>query len=264
MKPTLKFVASFFVVALFVLLQPGTDVLAQGGDRGGRGGRDRGGADDNPLRLLRSEAVQRELELSDEQIRSIVDLEEGRERRDRDAERAARDAELEKWPEELREERANELRDARSKERTASLGEILLPHQVKRLTQIVAQASAAQRGIAGGRLADQLGITPEQREKLQEKAAELQAELNEKIAKLRSQMQKELLAELTPEQQAQYEEMMGAQFSFQTQQRGAGGQGRGRGGDGRGGDGRGGGEGRGRGGRDGEGRDRDRGGEGDN
>ena len=125
--------------------------------------------------------------------------------------------------------------------------------------------SSAQRGSRSwinGSLAEKLKITDEQKERIEEKAEELQKKLDERIAKLREQMQAELIAELTPEQQAQYKEIMGETFTFEREQRAD--RGGDRGGDrgargGRGGDRGPGGAGRDRGGNRGDGRNRENG-----
>ncbi len=241
MKSSLKLEIPGLAI-LFVLMLCTTDVLAQDGRNGGRrqrGGRDRG-ADDNPRRLLRSEAVQRELEMTEDQIKSI----EGRED-NRGGNRDARNAELEGLSDEAREEKLREMRAARERERMAELEEILLPQQVQRLKQIVAQAAAqgGARSMINGTLTSKLNITDEQKERIEKKAEELQKELDEKIAKLREQMRNELLAELTPKQRDQYKQIMGDTFAFERQQdrgrdrggRSAGGNRGGRGGN-RGGD----------------------------
>ncbi|MDG1872833.1 MAG: hypothetical protein P8J27_02900 [Mariniblastus sp.] len=225
---------------LFAFLLGATDVMGQG--RRGPGAKQRGG-DDNPQRLLRNEDIQKELELSDDQIRSLEDMNEARDTDgpDRGLDRETLRAELEGLSEEERTKKMREMRTARSEERMSKLSEILLPHQIQRLTQLAAQATA--RGGLNGTLAEKLNITDEQKEKIQKKAEELQIEMNAKIEKLRQQMQQQLLAELSPEQQAQYKEMMGDAFTFKRPTRGQGpdGAGGGRGGDrgaggGRGGD----------------------------
>ncbi len=221
MKPSLKtFLPSLAV--LFALTLCATDIMAQGGNRGDRqrGGRN-GGGEVNPQRLLRNEAVQRELELTKDQIKLLEGSNEGRDR-DRGGNREAREAELEGLSAEAREERRREIRDTRTKERTAQLNEILLPFQMDRLNQIAAQASAqgGTRSLVRGNLAEKLKITDDQKKRIEEKAVELQKKLDEKIAKLREQMQAELLAELTPEQRDQYKQLMGETFTFEQQQRG--------------------------------------------
>lgn len=203
------------VMALAFLLGA-TDVMAQpGGGRGGRGGR--GGGEDSSSRLLRNEAVQKDLELSDEQIELIEGLSQGR-----GGDRESIMAELDGLSGEERMEKIREIRDRRTEEMKKELDDILLPHQIERLEQIANQASAqgGARSLIGGSLAEKLGITEDQKERLRSKAEELQREMNEKIAKLRAEMQDELLGELTADQRAQYREMMGEAFKFERSTRG--------------------------------------------
>lgn len=220
MKPLLKIFPPCMVV-LFALTLCVTDAMAQGGNRGGkqRGGRN-GGGEDNPQKLLRIEAVQRELELTEEQIKSLAGANDGRDR-DRDDDREAREAEFEGLSEEEREERRREIRNARTNERTEQLSDILLPFQVDRLNQIAAQASArgGARALINGSLAQKLGITETQRSRIEVKAGELAEELDAKIAKLRNQMQEEILSELDPDQRAQYRTIMGEKFTFEEKQK---------------------------------------------
>ena len=70
------------------------------------------------------------------------------------------------------------------------------------------------RGLTGGSVADELGLTDAQREKIRAKAEKLEAELRQKLAELRAQAQAELLKELTPQQQAKIKEMYGEPFEF--------------------------------------------------
>lgn len=204
------------VVALAFLLGA-TDLMAQpGGGRGGRGGRG-GGGEESSSRLLRNEAVQKDLELSGEQIELIEGLSQGR-----GGDRESIMAELDGLSGDERMEKMREIRDRRTEEMKKEINDILLPHQVERLEQIANQASAqgGARSLLGGSLAEKLGITEDQKERLRSKAEELQQEMNEKIAKLRAEMQDELLSELTSDQRAQYQEMMGDAFKFERSTRG--------------------------------------------
>jgi hypothetical protein len=133
--------------------------------------------------------------------------------------------------------------EQRQKETEEELNNILLPQQRDRLKQITFQMQ--NRGSVTGRgVAEALGLTEEQREKLQAKDRELQTEINKKIAELRAEGREQLLKELTPEQQAKYKELVGDQFEFQggfggfgQGGRREGGRGGRRGGDGQGGEG---------------------------
>lgn len=208
------------LTVLLVLAVCSADAMAQGP---GRGGRQRGGAGgaDNPSRLLRSEAVQKELEMTDEQIELIKELSEGQ-NRGPGIDREALRAEMEGLSDEERMAKIKEMRESRSKEQMEQLGEILLPHQMDRLSQISFQASTqgGTRSLLGGPVADKLNITDEQKEELRETAEELQKKFEEEVAKLREEMQSKLLEALTPEQQAEYKKLTGEKFTFERQQRG--------------------------------------------
>ena len=106
-------------------------------------------------------------------------------------------------------------------EKKERIKDILLPHQSQRLEQISTQMRMKQMGDAAalsqGALADSLGIDEEQKERLKEKAKELQEKLEKDIARLKEKMRKELLGELTSDQRAQLEELMGDKFEHKPQ-----------------------------------------------
>ena len=226
-----------------------TDVMAQGPGGRGRGGRGGGGQGRGGIQaLLQREDVQRELEITDDQMEELREL--GQNRGDRSQREKMRE-ELEGLSDDERQEKLQEMRQKRTEDQKAQLGEVLLPQQIRRLEQLTAQftvSAAGGQAMFRGAIAEQLGLTEKQKEELQEKAEELQKEYNKRMAKLRKEMQEELLEELSPEQRKKFHDMMGESFEFE-QTQGRGGRGGGRGGEGRGGrGGRGGGEG-GRGGR---------------
>ena len=215
------------------------DVMAQGRGRGGQGGpgfaRRGGGAAGGTAGLLRREDVRKELELTDEQLEDLQTLNEERGGFDR---RALRE-ELEGLSDEERRERFMEIRDERETEMKEKLSEVLLPFQVKRLEQISNQAASrsGSRSLLDGPIAEKLKITDEQKDKIREKAEKLQKEFDEKVAKMRKTMQEEILEELSSSQRKEFEEMMGDDFKFDTNNQQQGGFGRDRGGRrGRGGD----------------------------
>lgn len=224
--PTLPMVA----VASLALLA--TDVMAQPGGRGGRAAR--GGQAGGGLQmLLMREDVQRELEVTDDQIEELRELgRSGGERMDRQQLRE----EMEGLSDEERREKLQDLRQNRMEESKARLKEVLLPEQIERLDQLAAQFAMRAGGQAmfRGQLAEQLGITDDQREELQKKAEELQQEFNKKMQQLRQEMQEKLLDQLSAEQRKKYRDMVGEAFEFQQPERGAFGRGveggRGRGG----------------------------------
>ncbi len=249
------------LVAVVAICLSGVNAMAQrgGGGRPGGGGGGFGGGGSSLLDVAARKEVQEHLELLPDQINDLAKLreDEAAGRRDRfggldfralrdgsDAERAAARAKIQET-----------FRKAAA-ETKLKVDDILLPHQAKRLAQL-----ATQRRLRGGissvfgneELSGQLGISPDQREELQEKARKADAEFRTKVAKLREEMQADLLKELlSPAQQAKYASLVGKPFEFAQDQRGQGGFGQG----GRGGQPGGGGRPGGRTGRPGGGQDR--------
>lgn len=95
---------------------------------------------------------------------------------------------------------------------------VLLPHQKQRLQQLSYHVEMQNRpggeAIFQGRIADQLELTEEQREKLQERAEEIEKELDEKIAELKKKARADLLKGLTAEQRKKLDEMLGDEFQY--------------------------------------------------
>jgi|GEM_PF-6339727 len=105
---------------------------------------------------------------------------------------------------------------ALQEEQKAAVNKVLLPHQIQRLEQVALQSRMKNSGssglIADKKLAEELGITDEQKEKLRTRAQELARELQEKIEALREETRQELLQELTADQRAKLQKMMGVKF----------------------------------------------------
>ena len=99
---------------------------------------------------------------------------------------------------------------------------ILLPNQQKRLEQVARQMRVEKLGTSkalAGKLAEELGISDEQKKKIRDTSKELKQELDEKIAKLRAKAKEQLLDELTPQQKEKLEELMGEEFIQKKPQR---------------------------------------------
>jgi Spy/CpxP family protein refolding chaperone len=200
-----------------------------GGFGGFRGRRGRGG---NFLFLLRVKEVREEIKLTETQDELVKFVEEevsGDQPRPRFNFRDATDEEREKY---FSEQQARAKKKAKAAKEM--LATVLSKDQVKRLTEI----SIQQQGI--GALNDSdvvklLKITPEQKEKIEKtqqanreerraKRRELFQdggfgsgnfqEMREKRAALRTEADKKVLAELTPEQQKQFEAMKGEKFEM--------------------------------------------------
>jgi Spy/CpxP family protein refolding chaperone len=180
-----------------------------GGGPGGFGFGFGGGLAD----VLRREDVQKELELLDDQVEKLRQL--GESQRDRMREKFAG---LQDVPREDRMEKARELMRKAQQDTEEEIGKILLPFQMKRAKQLAFQIrmrGGATRAMLSDPVAEELGLTESQKERIRTKAEQLEEELRKKIAELRTQAQDELLKELTPPQQAQWKEMVGDPFEFQ-------------------------------------------------
>jgi Spy/CpxP family protein refolding chaperone len=208
------------------------------GGRGGFGGFGGGFGGGGVTGLLRDENVRKELDLVDEQIRKLEDISA----KIQDDQRAVfQGFDFQNASDEERQAlraKTQKVQDDAQKE----IDQVLLPHQRERLKQLLVQSQmrgGAAQALSGGTLATDLGITEDQKQKLEAKSQEVQAALQEKIQKLRQESEEEVLSVLTPAQQAKLKQMSGAPFTFSQPQFGGFG---GRGGDagGRGGRGRGG------------------------
>ncbi len=206
----------------------------RGGGRGGPGGMFGGGFGGGGLTgVLMREDVRKELELVDDQVADLQKLAEGR--RDRMGEMFSGLRDIED-----REERGRKFREIMEKaqaEIEKDISKVLLPHQMKRAKQLAFQqrlrGGAGRALTSGGSMAEELGITETQQEKLRAANEKLQNELRQKIAELQNEAQEELLKILTPQQQAKFKELVGEPFEFAPMEfRRPGGEG-GRGGRGR-------------------------------
>lgn len=209
-----------FCLAASACLLVADAALAQPG--GGRGpGQDRGFfGGDNTLGLLQNPQVREELALADDQAEELEAIGQAMRESMRDMFSGMRDAD----PEERRQmmEDMREKTAARMQEFTDQIDQILLPHQRDRLKQIGFQMSGGGRrgGSVSGplgndRLLEELGVTEEQREKLEEAATKAQEELREKYAELVKEAQSDIMKILTKEQRKKYEELIGEPFEMQ-------------------------------------------------
>ncbi|HUG67613.1 MAG TPA: hypothetical protein VMM76_07670 [Pirellulaceae bacterium] len=244
----------------------------QGGRGGGGfpGGEFQGGGGGGKLGLLRMDTVKKELELLDEQAADIEKLnEELRSQRSGDGpdfrnmsdeERRAAFAKLRAEREALSEadrERQDEERRAQQRvqqqQADAKLAEILLPHQMDRLSQIELQTQGI-RALTTDEVVKELDLSDKAKADIETTIAasgeKMRAAMQtlfqggnrdgirEKMEELRKGIEEEVLAKLTQSQRDKFAEMKGEPFEMP--QGGFGGPGgqRGRGGEGgRGGDG---------------------------
>lgn len=93
---------------------------------------------------------------------------------------------------------------------------LLLPGQLERLKQVALQMKMKQQGtinaLRGKEIAEALGLDEDQIESLREKSKEISARMQEEMEALREKARKDLLSELTSDQQKKLEELMGEDF----------------------------------------------------
>lgn len=103
------------------------------------------------------------------------------------------------------------------KDRKRIMEEVLLPHQRERLHQISMQMKMTHRGavqiLSGKELADLLGLTEEQKQRLKKRSEEIKAEMEAEIAKIKNKARKKLLNELNADQRKQLEKMLGDDYN---------------------------------------------------
>lgn len=228
--------------------QPG----GRGGFRGGFGGPGGFGGTPNLMDLVNIEAVQKEIEVLDDQLAAVKKAGEEL-RAAREAQRGQGERpDYRNMSEQEREKAFAEMRQRREKETAtanAKLGEILLPHQIKRLQEISLQL----RGTAAlndPKVAAELKITDEQKKKLEEvnnanmesfrtlfqggnrdRSDQDREQMRTKMQDMRKQAEGKVLAVLTADQKAQFEKMKGEAFQMPEGAFGFGGR-QGRGGEG--------------------------------
>ena len=185
---------------------------------GGGPGMGIGSAD--PMSLVQMAQIQKELELVDEQQEKLKAIRDElndkmsarmRERLAGDGGKFRFDAEaMAKWTEEMQALKA----DAEKQ-----IDEVLLPQQRDRLRQLAhhveLKRSGAQDALLDGKLAEELGITAEQRARLRRVLFRSEKETAAEIARLKEKAKAELFAELTPEQQKKLKDLLGDDFDYQ-------------------------------------------------
>jgi Spy/CpxP family protein refolding chaperone len=198
----------------------------RGGFGGGFGGM--GGMFNNPVGLLGMPEVQKELKLSEEQTKEVGEalaaLNPGR--------GGFNFQELQNLSEEDRQKRMDEMRKKAEESMKAAeekMNKILKPEQLARLKQLSLQRQGSM-ALTRPEVAKDLGLTKEQQEKIQEIQAsarpqggrqnfqdlsdeerqKLFAEANER----REKAQADMLAVLTDDQKAKFEELKGKEFTF--------------------------------------------------
>ena len=200
-----------------------------------------GGGGFNVIMLLGSEQVQKELELVDDQKAQLKTMQE-----EMRAQFTAAFAGVQDLSEEERRKRFEEMRakgEETMKQLRAKVEEILLPQQMDRLRQINLQVQGT-RALNEPEVAEALGITEEQKTQLAAIRDELRKKFEEqrtagqgnqgtqadrearraRIQEMMKESQDRVMAVLTDEQKAKFEELKGEKFELDMSQfRGQGG-----------------------------------------
>ncbi len=218
MNRRLVFLSAVAAVLMMSVMAYGQQ-RGQGGRRGGMMGR--GG---NVVMLLRNEAVQKDVGISDEQKEKIQEvMASGRQGRgERPDFQNMTQEERQKWMEDRAKAAEAQLK---------KVGEILDKKQMGRLEQIRLQSMGAM-AIMDEDVAKKLDITKEQQDKLRATQRELFQEMRdsggrgaEAMAKIREKMEANVKDVLTDEQEAKLKDMLGKPFDISALRAGRNGRG---------------------------------------
>jgi len=226
-----------FVLAIvlpMVLLAPAQTQAAEERARSDRRGpRGMGYFSADLLGLARTEQVQKELKLNDEQKAKVKEISDKLRAEAREQYAGLREIE----DEEQRRAKMAELRDQREAKSREQLREVLPREQLIRLYQIRLQIAGPVYGLNNEYVANRLKLTPEQKEKAaeidktdREKRYELfrslrglsreeigkkMTEMRDKVGKIRKDAAKQALELLADEQKEAYESLKGEKFELQ-------------------------------------------------
>lgn len=166
--------------------------------------------------LLGDERIRGELGLADDQWSDIQRIQKDFEKRMQEATQTLMEGGR------FDPSRAKEMRGVLESVRTemkGRLADVLLPHQQKRLEQlgrhVYMSNNDLDEALMDGPLAEELGVTEEQKKRLRERYTEIQAETEEAIRKIRREAREKLLKELTGSQREKLADLLGDDFDYQ-------------------------------------------------
>ncbi len=173
------------------------DVMAQpGGDRGrgGFGGPGWGGG--RLLDLLSNELIQKELEMSDDQIAEVQTLRDDSRRRRGEAMSKVREL-FQGGDRQAAMEKARTVFGDLTKEDETDIEDFLIGEQFDRLKQLSIQRDLAGRNPNGalGKLLDMVEATDDEKDKFEEVKEKLEKEAAEKIAEIKAQTVEQIARE---------------------------------------------------------------------
>lgn len=224
------YLALVAAMALVIATPASAQVVVQAGGAGG-GARANYPSGQSLMYLLYYPQLQKEIEIIDDQKAELQKIQ---------AESQAKMTEAYKTMNDQaaggdalqRQQKYMELYQTLGKETEEKVAKVLLPHQKKRLSQIMLQMKLSQSsygyGFAGALEGDdvgkELGITDAQREELKKKEEKIRAEFMKKYQefykKLNEETKEEMMSVLTPAQKKKLEDLLGEKFEMQQPQYG--------------------------------------------
>lgn len=170
----------------------------------------------DPWSMLSNPSVQKDLELVGDQLKQVQDLQAEFSQQMKD-----QIGDISKGG--LNKDRLKDLPALMAKlksQQREQMESMLLPHQIQRLQQVALQTHMKQAGTAGvlasDKVAEELGLTNDQIERLKKRNKEINAKLQEDMAKLKEKAKEELLKELSLDQRTKLKEMTGDKYEPQS------------------------------------------------
>ena len=215
-------------MAMICVLSASAPVVVQGGGGAYGGMQGYSPSGQSLMYLLYYPQLQKEIEIIDDQKAELEKIQKEMQTKMSEAYITLGDTKIED-PQE-RQKKYMEIYQELGKETEERVSKLLLPHQKKRLTQIMLQMKLQQSGygygfagaLGGDDVAKELGITDAQKEELKKKEEEVRAGMQKKYQefykKLQEETTKELMSVLTPAQRKKLEELTGAKFEWQQYQ----------------------------------------------
>lgn len=215
-------------MALVLATQASAQVVVKGGTGGGTRAYYPSGQ--SLMYLLYYPQFQKEIEIVDDQKAELQKIQAESTAKMTEAYKAFNNQQ--EGDQQQRQQKYMELYQSLAKETEEKVAKILLPHQKKRLNQIMLQMKLSQSsygyGFAGALEGDdvgkELGITDAQREELKKKEEKIRSELTKKYQefykKLNEETREEMMSVLTPAQKKKLEDLLGEKFELQQPQYG--------------------------------------------
>lgn len=170
--------------------------------------------------MLNDSSVQKDLQLVDDQLKQIEEI--NAEFREKMKEKmSGLHGEDGKFQPDLAKDFTSFINDMQ-KQQEERISNLLLPHQLDRLKQVSRQTKMSRLGAEQAltkHLAEELGISPEQKSRIQKKSKQLQEDLVKKIAELKAKAKEELLQELSKDQRKKLEDLLGDEFVVKKEDR---------------------------------------------